>query len=125
MAEVLYVTQKQNEYIHKDEFSEKNSGEIMTVQNDAYTIRELLAKFTTGVFKPEMFMRSGEYIDNEFDIEVPEFIDVTDIEEYQRNVNAKLEALKKTPQTVKSSPVEPEKDGEGTKPDEKGEAGES
>lgn len=87
---------KDGKYIKHGEI---NSGEKMTIQNEAYTIRELLEKFTTGVLSRDMLKRSG--IEYEYDESVmmsfePEpYVDRTDIEEHASMINSKISAAKK------------------------------
>lgn len=84
----------------KETHTERNSGEIMTVQNEAYTIKDLLDKFTSGVFTPEMLYRSGgedlEYKEGIMDSMIPEpYIDRTFVEEHSKVLNSKIESIKK------------------------------
>lgn len=78
---------------------EVNSGEIKTIQNDSYSIKELHEKFTTGVMNAKAVMRSGEefeYSDHEFmNSELPEIVDMVDLENYQTTLNAKITTMKK------------------------------
>ena len=51
-----------DDYKLPEEFMEKNSGEIMTIQNDSFSIRELLEKFTTNQFPGEV-VKNGQEVD--------------------------------------------------------------
>lgn len=97
-------TTKQAAMLHKTSddkdiiIAETNSGEIKTIQNDSYSIKEIFQKFTTGVMKPEALMRSGESF--EFSMhelqnsEVPEIIDMVDLEEYNNTLTEKVKEVK-------------------------------
>lgn len=50
---------KQWEYVPTDDTSEFNFGKSMTVPNEAYTIKEVLEKFTSGINLP--IQRNGQY----------------------------------------------------------------
>lgn len=82
--------QKKEKYELKKEFMETTSDEVMTIQNDAYSIKDLLDKFTSGVLQPKQLLRSG-FVENDFNPEImdgenPEFIDRTDVEQYVSSV---------------------------------------
>lgn len=110
---------KDGKYLHHGEV---NNGEKMTVENESYTIRELLEKFTTGVMQPQQMLRAGsgyEFEDGIFDSEEPEpYIDRTDIEEHAAIISSKIAASKKAKknETTKKladeevKEVKPEKD---------------
>lgn len=97
MATIKYVKQKKYGYDPELYPGEKNSGEIMTIQNDSYSIRELLEKFTSGVMLPSQLMRKGyvstEFSETDFNSEVPQFIDRTDVTEYVTSINDKVKSV--------------------------------
>ena len=89
------------DYKLPDEFMEKNSGEIMTLKNEAFSIRELLEKFTTNQFPGEV-VRNGQEVDidqidiDDTDIDALHRVDVTFMEEHAANVKAAVIASKKS-----------------------------
>ena len=89
-----------DDYKLPEEFMEKNSGEIMTIQNDSFSIRELLEKFTTNQFPGEV-VKNGQEVDidqidiNDTDIDTLHRVDVTLMEEHAANVMAAVRASKK------------------------------
>lgn len=110
---------------YKEGFAEHNSGQVMTIEDEAFTIQDLFNKFTTGVLNPATLVRPGEeveYTDDMMQSEVPEFIDRTDVSEYvdrindrkKRAENALNEAARK-----KSAEDQAEKDKRGTSEDDK------
>ena len=84
-----------------DQFMEKNSGEIMTLKNEAFSIPELLEKFTTNQF-PNEVVKNGHEVDidqidiDDTDIDSLHRVDVTFMEEHAANVQAAVIASKKS-----------------------------
>lgn len=121
------VSQKQKTYdpgfekgTFKKGYGEENSGEVMTIQNDAYTIRELLEKFVSGVFKPSMLMRSGmqefEYEDGIEKSTVSRFIDRTEVQEFIDSVESvKKRAVSKAKAAQKATQATTGVGAEGAK----------
>lgn len=110
------------------EFMEKNSGEILTIQNDSFSIRELLEKFTTNQFPSEV-MRNGlendmDLLDiNDTDIETLRRVDITEVEEFAANVAAKVKASSK--RVKQSKAKEQEAKQSEAKSDDAGDADQS
>lgn len=78
---------------------EVNEGESMTIQNQAYTVKELLEKFTTGTLKESQVMKAayeGEfYTEGIEERDLPEFVDRLDTEEFVNSELQKKKAAKK------------------------------
>lgn len=83
------------------EFMEKNSGEILTLKNEAFSIRELLEKFTTNQF-PNEVVKNGQEVDidqidiDDTDIDALHRVDVTFMEEHAAKVKSAVIASKKS-----------------------------
>lgn len=108
----------------KKGFAEINSGEVLTIENEAYTIREMLDKFVTGVFNPQsvnLNLEEIEYTDDMMNSEVPEIIDRVDAQEYVDSIENRKKrrenALRKA-ETKKA--VEPQKKDELAKDADQG-----
>lgn len=111
---VLENGRRINQHYDKDgkyeKYGEINSGELMTIQNEAYSIKDLLNKFTTGVYTPAQMELAGmdpgeEFEESIMNSEVPELIDRTDAEAFVSSVNGKLSSYaksKKAKTTTKS-----------------------
>lgn len=106
-----------------DEFMEKNSGEIMTLKNEAFSIRELLEKFTTNQF-PNEVVKNGQEVDidqidiDDTDIDSLHRVDVTLLEEHAANVQAAVIASKKSTKVAVEEDAPAER-SEAGKDDEK------
>lgn len=102
---------------------EVNSGEVMTVQSEAYSIKELYDKFVTGVYSINSFMNRNmtevDYEEDMMDSELPEFIDIIDAQEYIRGVNEKVEKAKGILKAAKDKVKEMKKDDEPVNKDVK------
>lgn len=82
-------------YVHDSSKDEKNSGEVMTIQDDAWTIEELLTKFTTGIY-PKDIERKGSVVEmDKIDMDdTPSVLndpafDLTDAEAFVNNTKSK------------------------------------
>lgn len=53
---------KQWEYVATDDTSEFNDGKSLTIPNEAYSIKEVLEKFTSGINLP--IQRNGQFDEN-------------------------------------------------------------
>lgn len=102
-------------------YGEVNSGEVMTIQNEAYSIRELLVKFTSGVYTPQMVELRGmdpgeEFEESVMNSSLPEFTDRLDVENYVNDINVKKAKVKskKATETTKKSADEEVKEQEKT-----------
>jgi len=78
-----------------DKDVEKGGGKSMTVPNEAYTVREILEKFTRGL--PLDISKDGTYDEGNEDFEsVNNKIDVTEVEEELSFLNEKIAAAKQS-----------------------------
>lgn len=96
-----------------------------TIPGEAYTIRELLTKFTRGVIpdvgKNMKFDDSEDFEDIDIS-RVPDF-DLSDITEYKENIEAAKELYEKAKAKAKAKKTEPSEGSEsGKKSDGEGEA---
>lgn len=104
-----------------EEFMEKNSGEVMTLKNEAFSVRDLLEKFTTNQFPSEV-VKNGQEVDidqidiNDTDIDSLHRVDVTLMEEHAANVTAAVRASKKS--TKKAIEEEPKAEQSGADGDD-------
>jgi len=94
-------------YNHKEIPSpgEENSGEVITVPYQSYTIREIFEKFGNGM--PLPIGHNGNYdpdpdIDNPDPYRSPDF-DLADLTELQNTIPQKVETLKKTRKALELS----------------------
>lgn len=88
---------------------EINSGELMTVPDQSYTIQEILDKFTAGI--PLNITQNGEYSDTDDfdDVDMrSQIIDFTDIPEIteKRNFYKKSKKSKEEATPPKEAPLE-------------------
>ena len=114
---VKFTTQYTYEF--KPEFGESNKGGSQTIQDDHYTVQDLLNKYTQGIMPP--VEKRGSYDDpknennmEELDITRNPNFDLSDITEFVDSVNHKLEKqrTKNTPsgESVSSPKKQPKKD---------------
>lgn len=114
-----------NHFNYKPSPGEVNSGELKTIPNEAYTVRELLEKYATGIQID--LERNVDYIDEgDFGTKrlfISKDADLTDIDELRKDVELKKERLNGVLKKVREpkneeKPKEKETDDAGVDEDE-------
>lgn len=112
-----YVTKNiyQTSNTFKSNGGEKNSGKSITVQNEAYTIKELLEKHTQGLMPSVGLNPQYDHEEATHDDDITHRkpnLDLTDIDELKTKVNATKEKISKSENLKKQKALKAKKEKE-------------